>query len=675
MAKHILLCVTFAVLISVVTSTYYSVADDADLPWYYSARFLPTDIKERDSKSLQKFVKPSERQLEKRPTRTEVPSRANDEPSSPTLISTDSHTGDYINASLHNSSSHQGNSSVPTLLLLKHFRKQPLSVLPQPTVISSEEVMGTGVPHPRLPARFVDTSALIRKSADEKPHANSSANHDILPHVSSNVQSISFPAKVDSNSPQETMKKETLLNGNGDSFRRKDGNNTTYHKLNFHSFGQPTITNSSKIYTSAYNDFRSTQRPHLPLRHSNTQKINVGTPGLTGLLVPDSQNSHLLKILELLRKRNKGGFLDFTPTTEPTNVVVTTYSPPDKRYQYFNSLKDVSSTVRPRHRTVSTVSPSPTFPGTNILRRIIPPLKELNPSPEKRKDYKVSMPHMSLGHPSRLFLEQSNPVWPNNHVHSNQRIYSTAIPGIGQPGLSLLPQVKQQPLEVSRIGLADTYVEGNETSGNPGAIKSRTSTERSTMDRLDLASLRTPLGTDESINTAAGTTATVTFGSDGGNLMHLVTASPVDKESLIIDMFQQVLRDDETKPNPLVKQLHNRFENQVESLQLNAAESPAFAFLFYFLVPFIIIAIVTFTLMGVAPQYVGLTGLLIPLVVMASLTNPGSRSGRRKRKRRIRESSSGESSNYNDITDLEMEDAHFDFLRHMEIFERSYLGG
>ncbi|XP_064119064.1 uncharacterized protein LOC135224081 [Macrobrachium nipponense] len=158
------------------------------------------------------------------------------------------------------------------------------------------------------------------------------------------------------------------------------------------------------------------------------------------------------------------------------------------------------------------------------------------------------------------------------------------------------------------------------------------------------------------------------FGEDHGNIYTHLSNEEGSNKNVIMEVFEQVFSADEMDTNPLVKQMHNRLESQLNTLGANALSNPSFGFLVYFLLPFAVIAVLTFTLMGVAPQYLGLMGLLIPGVIMATLVNDH---GGRKTSRGRSDSYHGLlGSNGNAI----LNDIHRDLLAHLESYGEKFSG-
>ncbi|XP_066961518.1 uncharacterized protein [Macrobrachium rosenbergii] len=180
---------------------------------------------------------------------------------------------------------------------------------------------------------------------------------------------------------------------------------------------------------------------------------------------------------------------------------------------------------------------------------------------------------------------------------------------------------------------------------------------------LGLASTRDPQ--EEPGKPARGTA----FGEDHGNINnHLSNEEGPNKNSVLMEVFEQAFSADEMDTNPLVTQMHNRLESQLNSLGTNALSNPSFGFLVYFLLPFAVIAVLTFTMLGVAPQYLGLMGLLIPGVIMATLFNDH---GGRKTSR-------GRSDSYHGLLggtgNAILNSIHRDVLVHLDSYGEKFLG-
>ncbi|XP_068238826.1 uncharacterized protein [Palaemon carinicauda] len=118
------------------------------------------------------------------------------------------------------------------------------------------------------------------------------------------------------------------------------------------------------------------------------------------------------------------------------------------------------------------------------------------------------------------------------------------------------------------------------------------------------------------------------FGEDHGNILAHLSGEDGPKKNVFMEVLEHVFSKDEMETNPLVKQMHNRFESQLNTLGANALSNPSFGFLLYFILPFVVIAVLTFTLLGVAPEYLGLMGLLIPGVIVTTLLNDHGGRGR-----------------------------------------------
>ncbi|XP_071528854.1 uncharacterized protein [Panulirus ornatus] len=115
-----------------------------------------------------------------------------------------------------------------------------------------------------------------------------------------------------------------------------------------------------------------------------------------------------------------------------------------------------------------------------------------------------------------------------------------------------------------------------------------------------------------------------TVGNVDENHVSLIDLGTTDTHDphLIMEMFEQVFSEEEMEHNPLVQRLHQRLGQQLDRLETAANNNPSVKFLF-FVIPVIALAALAYTAFGVAPEFVGLLGLFIPALIVATMTNVG----------------------------------------------------